>query len=382
MAAKPINGGMLLLARKRRRKTQKDLAAETGVAQAAISRIENGMKDVLSLEEIQSIARSLGFPVSFFYEQEPLYKTPLSLHGAAFRKKAAVSVKDQDAVVALANHYVFQMRRLLDAVDLEPQYPLLQFEVVSNNSSVSEHADAVTSPSEAAQKVRASWQMDDEPMRQLERYIEATGVLVVEGDFGGSDIDGVTLRPAGMKPVVVLNRDRPADRKRFSLAHEYGHVVLHPFPYEAMEKEANEFAAELLMPRSGVLPDLKRSRLSIPRLGQLKMKWRVAMSALIYRAKTLGVISDQAASGLYKMMSKYGYRTKEPQEFDIPAEDGQLASQLVELHLSELGYSLKELADGLRTYPEEFAEMHGLALPEAKPSEKERPKLTLVVSRD
>lgn len=52
MASKQINGGMLLLARKRRRKTQKDLAAETGVAQAAISKVENGTKDVLSHEEI------------------------------------------------------------------------------------------------------------------------------------------------------------------------------------------------------------------------------------------------------------------------------------------------------------------------------------------
>ena len=91
MAARPINGGMLLLARNRRRKTQTELAAETGVAQAAISRIENGTRDALSQEEIQSIARFLGLPVSFFYEQEPLYRTPLSLHGAAFRRKAAVS---------------------------------------------------------------------------------------------------------------------------------------------------------------------------------------------------------------------------------------------------------------------------------------------------
>lgn len=63
MAAKPINGEMLLLARNRRGKTQKELATGTGVAQAAISRIENGTRDVLSLEEIQSIARFLGFPV-------------------------------------------------------------------------------------------------------------------------------------------------------------------------------------------------------------------------------------------------------------------------------------------------------------------------------
>lgn len=379
MAARPINGGMLLLARNRRRKTQTELAAESGVAQAAISRIENGTKDALSQEEIQSIARSLGFPVSFFYEQEPLYRTPMSLHGAAFRKKASVPAKDQHEVVSLANLYVMHFRKLLDAVDLEPEFPLLQFEVIDDKSSVSENANGVTSASEAAGKVRAAWQVGDGPILNLVRFVEATGVFVVEGDFGKADIDGVTLRPPGMKPVIVLNRNRPADRKRFSLAHEYGHVVLHAFPYEAMELEANEFAAELLMPQAGILPDLKRG-VTIPRLGQLKQKWRTAMSALIYRAKTLGAISNEAATTLYKRMSASGYRTKEPVEFDIPAETGKLAGQLVDLHLNELGYTLEELAEAVKIEPVEFAVMHGLATPEVVERLKPKPKLRLVVS--
>ncbi|MCL8384668.1 XRE family transcriptional regulator [Xanthobacter aminoxidans] len=372
---------MLLLARNRRRKTQTQLAAESGVAQAAISRIENGTRDALSLEEIQAIARVLRFPVSFFYEQEPHYRIPLSLHGAAFRKRASVSAKEQHAVVALANHFALQFRRLLDAIDIEPQYPLLQFEVLSNKSSVSEHALAVSSPNEAAQKVRASWQLGDGPMTNLVQYVEATGVLVVEGDFGETDVDGLTLRPPGMRPIVLLNRNRPADRKRFSLAHEYGHVVLHPFPYDAMEKEANEFAAELLMPRAGIIPDLAQV-ITIPRLGRLKQKWRVAMSALIYRAKTLGTISDEAATNLYKIMNMHGYRKREPIEFDIAPDAGKLASQLVALHLSDLGYSLEELAAALRTEPEEFAEMHGLLAPSTSAAGKSKPKLQLVVNRD
>jgi len=372
---------MLLLARNRRRKTQKELAAESGVAQAAISRVENGTRDVLSTEEIQSIARSLRFPVAFFYEQEPHYRVPLSLHGAAFRKRAAVSAKDQSAVIALANHYVFQFRKLLDAVDLEPEYQLLQFEVVSDKSSVSDNADGVTTASEAALRVRASWQLGDGPITNLVRFVEATGVLVIEGDFEKADIDGVTLRPTGMKPVIVLNHDRPADRKRFSLAHEYGHVVLHPFPYDAMEKEANEFAAELLMPRSGVLVDLKRG-LSIPRLGQLKQKWRVAMSALIYRAKTVGAVTDEMATRLYKQMSMHGYRTREPQEFDIQPDKATLSTQLVSMHLEQLGYSLTELANGLLTDPAEFAAMHGFASPGPQPAERTKPKLRIVASRD
>lgn len=381
MAARPINGGMLLLARNRRRKTQKELAAESGVAQAAISRIENGTRDALSQEEVHAVARSLGFPVSFFYEQEPLFRTPLSIHGAAFRKRAAVSAKDQHEVVALANLYVMHFRRLLDAVDLEPEFQLLQFEVVNEKSGVSQNANAVQSASEAAVRVRASWQLGNDPIPNLVRFVEATGVLVVEGDFGKADIDGITLRPPGLRPIIVLNQSRPTDRKRFSIAHEYGHVVLHAYPYDAMEQEANEFAAELLMPREGILPDLKRG-LTLPRLGHLKQKWRTAMSALIYRAKSLGAISDEAATALYKKMSYYGYRTKEPVEFDIEPESGRLATDLVNLHLNDLGYSLDELANAVRAEVNEFAVMHGLTPPGADERLQAKRKLRLVASRN
>ena len=370
--SKQINPEMLLLARKRRRITQKNLATETGIPQAEISRVENGLKNVLSHEEIQLIARSLKFPTNFFFEQEPFYKNPLSIHGTAFRKKSAVAKKDQDGVVALANHIMLHLRRMLESIDMEPQFQLLSFEILDSNSSLSEHAHGVTSATEAAQKIRESWELDDGPLLNLIKYIEATGVFVAEGDFGSADIDGVTIRPPGINPVVVLNANRTADRKRFSLAHEYGHVILHPFFSDEMEKEANEFAAELLMPAKGILSDLKK-HLTIRELGRLKLKWRISMAALIYRAKTLNTITNEKATSLYKEMNFHGYRKQEPDEFNIENEQGSLLSQLLQMHLDDLGYSFDELAEAFRTFPNEVAEMYGLKQP------AERRKLKLVI---
>ncbi|MGF1592299.1 MAG: ImmA/IrrE family metallo-endopeptidase [Kiloniellaceae bacterium] len=366
---------MLLLARKKRRKTQVDLAREAAIPQAAISRIENGTKDSLSADEIQAIADVLRFPVKFFFEQEPLYRRPISLHGAAFRKKASVSAKDADAVVASSNHYIIQLRRLVNAVELEPEFDLLQFEVVTDKDLSGQNARSVSSASEAAEKIRAAWQLPEGPIYNLTRYIEASGVVVVISDFGAADIDGLTLRPSGMRPVIFLNKDRPADRMRFSLAHEFAHVVLHPFPYEEMEKEANEFAAELLMPRRSILPDLRR-RISIPYLGKLKLKWRVAMSAILYRAKAVGAIQGDDATALWKQMSSFGYRTKEPAEFDIEQESTKLTNDLIAIHIEQLGYSSVELADALLTLPDEFASMYGLEdINSRGPS---RPRLRLI----
>lgn len=85
------------------------------------------------------------------------------------------------------------------------------------------------------------------------------------------EIDGICLdlKKSGTKPEIWINRRLGHHRKRFTLAHEIGHVII-PWhvgaivdaielnddeavdSYWKFEKEANRFAAELLMPRKWV----------------------------------------------------------------------------------------------------------------------------------
>ncbi|MHC5879723.1 ImmA/IrrE family metallo-endopeptidase, partial [Streptococcus pyogenes] len=60
-------------------------------------------------------------------------------------------------------------------------------------------------------------------------------------------------------PVMLINANAAPDRKRLTLAHELGHLVLHSTnPTENMETEATAFAAEFLMPESEIRPELRR----------------------------------------------------------------------------------------------------------------------------
>jgi Zn-dependent peptidase ImmA (M78 family) len=115
-----------------------------------------------------------------------------------------------------------------------------------------------------------------------ERYLAIFGgeqmpvpVEAIAGDLLGlhvseAGLDGVSglLYPA--RRLIVLNEAEPVERKRFTLAHELGHwvcqcqdepevevycraedVTLDP-DARAVEREANVFAAELLMPEAAV----------------------------------------------------------------------------------------------------------------------------------
>lgn len=80
------------------------------------------------------------------------------------------------------------------------------------------------------------------------------------------DADGITIGIGGEeKPQILINLDSPDTRRKFTLAHELGHIII-PWhtgtivshlgkieantEYRKMESEANKFAAELLLPSS------------------------------------------------------------------------------------------------------------------------------------
>src|SRR5271165_5857561 len=80
-------------------------------------------------------------------------------------------------------------------------------------------------------------------------------------------VDGICLdlKRTGKRPTIIINVNQPRRRKRFTLAHELGHVLIPwhrgslyddfsmldadtQFDRREMEGEANRFASELLIP--------------------------------------------------------------------------------------------------------------------------------------
>lgn len=73
-------------------------------------------------------------------------------------------------------------------------------------------------------------------------------------------------KSAGKDAAIWVDNKDPDTRQRFTIAHEIGHLILHPegiefrdtsFQGNQLEVEANNFAAELLMPRWMVMPYVK-----------------------------------------------------------------------------------------------------------------------------
>jgi Zn-dependent peptidase ImmA (M78 family) len=102
-------------------------------------------------------------------------------------------------------------------------------------------------------------------------------------DFPKS-IDGIHLLDENVV-VIGYNQNVNYFRKRFTIAHELGHFLLkhlikeheiNLYDKDPQEKEANAFAAELLMPTDFIKPDFKGK----PNIELLSMKYLVSREAI------------------------------------------------------------------------------------------------------
>ena len=119
------------------------------------------------------------------------------------------------------------------------------------------------------------------------------------------------------RTVIGANKSHPKNRQRFTIAHELGHFLLHEGELvhldeemgsftvdfrdevssrgeDVNEKEANYFAAELLMPEKFLRQDLRGKRLDLfddgEELQKLARKYKVSTQALTFRLTNLNYI--------------------------------------------------------------------------------------------
>ncbi len=343
----------LQLAREERGLSQSALARAMGVSQGAVSQVESGTMKA-SEEFIRRAAEALRYPRSFFAEPPPHRALPV----LTFRKQKTLSPVTLRAIQARLAIRRAELTRLLQSVDV-PANRVPRVEIKRSGSE----KEPTPSPEEVAQEIRMMWQAPPGPLENLTEHIEDAGVLVLRARFGTAKMDAMSdynPNEETLPPLVFINKELSADRERYTLAHEFGHLIFHhhlplpPTDMDLCEEEADKFAAELLMPAKEIAGDLER--LNLERLYSLKRYWKVSMAALIHRAKDLEIISDGRARSLYMELARRGFRTDEPELFDH--EIPELITEMTQVYLEDLEYTEEQLGATLRMWPEELREIY------------------------
>jgi Zn-dependent peptidase ImmA (M78 family) len=220
-------------------------------------------------------------------------------------------------------------------------------------------------PVSAARSTRSDLGLSpDRPIPQLTKVIENCGVVViaVAVELPKGDAFSVWAGHELARPVVVLLRIRSGDRLRYSLAHEVGHLVMHQARQGTrleLESQANQFAAEFLMPEVTMRYELVQP-VTLTSLAKLKVRWGVAIQALVKRAFDLSIITPRQYRYLNDHVAMLGWKTQEPKELEIPLERPRALKQIAEL-LYGRPIDFKKMADEMLVTPtflEEILEVH------------------------
>jgi Zn-dependent peptidase ImmA (M78 family)/transcriptional regulator with XRE-family HTH domain len=344
LVAKPE---MLTLGRECRGLSQERLAELAGVSQGYLSKGENGFIEVTG-DRLDAIGRALDYPTEFFALDEHKAGIEALFH----RRLRTVKVAELKQIQAQINVTRVQVKKLLSGITIDTPYSFPRLDV-----------DEIGGPEQAAQLVRRAWRIPLGPVPNVVGAIEAAGGVVMPITISTERVSAAAQWPVGEhRPYFFVNAAHSGDRQRFSLAHEVGHMVLHAYPEQEQEDQADRFASEFLMPAAEIRPQL-RGRLTPARLADLKRYWKVSMAALIRRANQLEIIDKTKMTSLYKMLSARGWRKNEPAP--IEPELPGVVPDVLAIHRNTHHYSDEDLARLTRLRVPEFRRLFAVLAPSA-----------------
>ena len=130
------------------------------------------------------------------------------------------------------------------------------------------------------------------------------------------------------RPVTVININSAPDRRRFSLAHEIGHLVMDTSEVSTKDEErlAHRFAGALLVSAEQAFHELRRHRAGLDwgGLKLLKRKYGLSMSAWMRPAYDLDIISNSVYKALNIDLRRRGRHEQEPVQYQGGEEPLQL----------------------------------------------------------
>lgn len=311
-----------------------ELATLVDITPTAITQLERDQYRPTTAVAAE-LALRLGVPGDFLLRGVANQSIPAS--AAHFRSLRATPAISREQALALAELGLEVLAAVEDFVDLPP----------TSLPSLKGYAGEISrvDTERAAGEARQLLNVTDGPVPHVVRLLEACGVLVLRyaGDHLDRRVDAFSTTVTS-RPVVLLSpaKDDKA-RSRFDAAHELGHLLLHPDAEpgsKVIENQAQDFAAAFLTPADQIVVDLPRT-LDWDALHAAKRRWGVSLRALVYRAHSLGVLTDSAYRRGNIALATWG--TPEPGPLG-PPESPSLLGTAIAL-MAEHGTTTEDLAE-------------------------------------
>jgi Zn-dependent peptidase ImmA (M78 family)/transcriptional regulator with XRE-family HTH domain len=295
---------------------------------------------------LMKLADVLGVRLDYFFRENTV-----SLETPVFRKQPGLSASQARAIESEVQEHV---ERYLELLALLPSFHEQYF---TSPKSLPECISSLEEVEDLADGLRAEWNLGTNPIPNLADVLEEHGLLVVTVETTeDSKFDGLATAADG-HCILVVNKLKPGDRQRFTLAHELAHILLDDrFDGTVdIERACNRFAGAFLVPRERVIAELgeHRKHLGWRELFMLKHEWGLSMAAWLHRAREAKVLSDSRYQTHRREFESKQWLTEEPGK-QVASEKPTRFRQLVERAVAEEYISEGKGAEFLQQSASEF----------------------------
>ena len=333
-----------------------DLAEKLRVSETTL---QSWMKGAGSptLDQLEHASKVIRRPLAAFFLPKPPDEAPtppdyrmLAGRVGEFKTKTLLALRK-------ARRYQRICRELLQDTDSSTE-PLV--------STVTLGSDAPAVAREQRKEVQLTvdlqreWKDSYEAFRELRRRLESKNIFVFQMAMPIEDARGFVL--ADERPVViVVNSSDSVEARNFTLAHEYGHVLLNQSNIDmagvipkggrisnTAERWCNQFASEFLLPVEVLRTELKSCHedpSSYACTTRISRRYKVSKMMLLYRLQDVGAIDRARCSEVIERLESSSKGSKKggsrlPQEERCIREKGDRYVSLVSrnIELGNIGY--------------------------------------------
>lgn len=304
-----------------------------------IQQIETNVEKQPTYEMVEALAQVLQVQYKYFFRPELNTVSDDQCH---FRKLQATPVGTKNQALA----YGTLFNELIDELDKILEFPPVKFpHLQARNMADIEHV---------AEACRIEWGLGViGPIKNMVRVAENAGALITYFQGVSEKVDAFSMQRH--RPLIIRNPAKEsACRMRFDIAHECGHIVMHAGLHtgdKQTEDEANRFASAFLLPRAAFLKEYPRTkRFSWSAIYEMKLRWKVAASAIVRRAYDLDLIDAVQ----YRTANVHLRKTGEAkcERFDkgpeaIPMEEPELIQTAFSTLEAQAPHLIQQLLDNL-----------------------------------
>ncbi len=269
------------------------LADMLNISKQMVSKYENG-KSIPDSSGLIKMAKALEQNSDYFFKP-----SAVELKEVKFRKKSCFTAKKLKAVEEEV------LQRVENYLDIES---ILAIKSEFVNPLKNKSADDISKAAAASDIIRKKWELGHDPIHNVIELLEANQIKVIEIADADEKFDGLSCIIDGKFPVIVVNKNFNTERKRFTLLHELGHLVL-SIPESIEDKEAERIchalAGNMLLPASVLRNEFgsKRDKVSLQELKVFQKDYGISIQAIIYRLVECGIISKNSQKYFYVLIN-------------------------------------------------------------------------------